>query len=184
MPNTPRDLTVLTLTHATGAQLKYWIDGANREAGKRQLTKVGRVDELRQKLASHYDLDLSTPPSALAPAGPATRDVDIQKRQWSHLRQLGEAWKEAPDSFRLCEGQGMCQNSAGRTVLTFFFFFSCSITSIPSSRAPNNACIINDSSAGRHFGHVVTKQSSSPRNRARTSGDGACLAAGCKGWQY
>lgn len=122
MPNTPRDLTVLTLTHATGAQLKYWIDGVNREAGKRILTKAGRVDECRQKLASHYSLDLSTLPSAPAPAGPTTRDVDIQKRQWSHLRQLGEAWKEAPDSFHLCERQGMCQHSVVRASLIFFSF--------------------------------------------------------------
>lgn len=105
MPDTPRGLTVLTLTHATGAQLKYWIDGANREAGKRVLTKAGRVDELRQKLAGHYGLDLSTLPHNPVQAGPPTRDVEIQKRQWDHLRELGEAWKWAPDSFQLCERQ-------------------------------------------------------------------------------
>ena len=71
------------------------------------LSKAGRVDELRQKLAGHYGLDLSSLPAAPVPAGPPTRDVEIQRRQWDHLRQLGEAWKEAPESFRLCERQGM-----------------------------------------------------------------------------
>ena len=106
MPNTPRDLTVLTLTYATGAQLKYCIDGTNREAGKQVLTKVGRVNKLRQKLTGHYGLNLSSFPAAPVPAGPPARDVEIQRRQWDHLRALGEAWKEAPDSFRLCNKQG------------------------------------------------------------------------------
>lgn len=108
MPNPPSDLTVLTLTHAKGAELKYWIDSVNREAGKRVLTKAGRVDELRQKLAVHYGLDLSSLPSNPVQAGPPSCDVEIQKRQWGHLRELGEAWKRAPDSFQLCERQGEC----------------------------------------------------------------------------
>jgi hypothetical protein len=70
MPKVPGNITVLTLTHAKGAELKYWIDGANREAGKRALTKSGRVEELRQRLAEHYGLNLSSPPSTLVQAGP------------------------------------------------------------------------------------------------------------------
>jgi hypothetical protein len=106
MTNIPGDITVLSLTHAKGAELKYWINGANRAAGKQVLTKSGRVEELHQKLADHYGLDLSSPPSASAPVGPPTRDMEIQRRQWNHLRELGEAWKEGPDSFQLCEKQG------------------------------------------------------------------------------
>jgi hypothetical protein len=108
MPTTPSDLTVLTLTHAKGAELKYWIDGMNCEAGKRVLTKAGRVDKLCRKLADYYGLDLSSLPSDAVQAGPPSRDVEIQKRQWGHLRELGEAWKQAPDSFQLCERQGAC----------------------------------------------------------------------------
>ena len=160
MANTPRDLTIITLTHAAGAQLKYWIDGVNREAGKRVLTKAGRVDELRQKLASHYNLDLSTLPTTPAPAGPKTLDADIQKRQWSHLRQLGDAWKEAPDSFCLCERQGMCPT----LIFLPFPSLACRIAPMPSTRAPNNTRIINISSARLHFGNVVTEQFSNPRN--------------------
>ena len=85
MPNSPQDLTVLTLTHTTGAQLKYWIDGANREAGKRVLTKAGRVDKLCQRLAGYYGLDLSSLPAVPVPAGPPACDVEIQRRQWDHL---------------------------------------------------------------------------------------------------
>lgn len=56
MPNsdTPTDLTALTLSRAKGVELKYWIDGVNREAGRQVLTKAGKVDELRQKLAVYY----------------------------------------------------------------------------------------------------------------------------------
>jgi hypothetical protein len=107
MPNTPpTDLTTLTLSRAKGAELKYWIDGANREAGRRVLTKSGKVDELRQKLAAYYGLDLSSPPSDPVQAGPPSCDAEIQKRQWNHLRELGEEWKRAPNSFQLCERQG------------------------------------------------------------------------------
>ena len=108
MPNsdTPTDLTALTLSRAKGAELKYWIDGVNREAGRRVLTKAGKVDELRQKLAVYYCLDLSSLPSDPVQAGPPSCDVEIQKRQWKHLRELGEEWKRAPDLFQLCERQG------------------------------------------------------------------------------
>ena len=98
MPNTPQDLTILTLTHTTGAQLKYWINSVNWEVGKQVLNKTGRVDDLRQKLAGHYGLDLSQLPAVPVPARPSTHDAEIQRRQWDHLRQLGEAWKEAPAS--------------------------------------------------------------------------------------
>jgi hypothetical protein len=29
MVNVPHDITILSLNHAKGAELKYWIDGAN-----------------------------------------------------------------------------------------------------------------------------------------------------------
>jgi hypothetical protein len=106
MLKVPHDITVLSLNHAKGAELKYWIDGANREAGTWVLTKSGKIELLHQKLADHYGLDLLSPLSTNAKAGPPTYDIEIQKRQWSHLRELGEAWKEAPDSFQLCKKQG------------------------------------------------------------------------------
>jgi hypothetical protein len=111
MPNTPTDLTTLTLSHAKGAELKYWIDGANREAGRRVLTKAGKVDELRQKLAVYYGLDLSSLPSDPVQAGPPSCDVEIQKRQWKHLRELGEEWKRAPESFQLCDSERQGERS-------------------------------------------------------------------------
>ena len=46
MPKTPSNLTVPSLTHVKGAELRYWIDGMSCEAGKQVLTKAGRVDEL------------------------------------------------------------------------------------------------------------------------------------------
>jgi hypothetical protein len=70
------------------------------------LTKSSRVEELHQRLADHYRLDLSSPPSASAPVGLPTHDMEIQRRQWTHLEELGEVWKEALDSFQLCKKQG------------------------------------------------------------------------------
>ena len=59
----------------------------------RTVRLAGKVDELRQKLAVYYGLDLSSLPS----------DPVIQKRQWEHLREPREAWKHVPNCFRLCE---------------------------------------------------------------------------------
>ena len=57
MPTPPADLTVVSLTHATAVQLKFWIDSANRQDGGKQekrgvMTKQGRVQELREQLAA------------------------------------------------------------------------------------------------------------------------------------
>ena len=41
MPNILSDLSVVTLSHATGGELKYSIDGANCLVGKRVLTNAG-----------------------------------------------------------------------------------------------------------------------------------------------
>lgn len=108
MPVPPADLTVLSLTHATAKQLRFWIDGANREAGsgKRVMTKQGRVQALREKLAEYYRIDLSKLPPKPMPPGPSPIDAGIQQRQWDGLIQLGEEWAEAGESFRLCEPQG------------------------------------------------------------------------------
>jgi len=114
MPGTlPADVTTLTLAHAKGEQLKFWIDGANREAGTRVLTKGGRVQELRERLAVYYGLDLSAPlPSNAPPAGPSTREMDIHKRQWAHLRNLGAQWESSPETFALCRSTS---NAAGES---------------------------------------------------------------------
>jgi len=58
MPTPPADLTVVSLTHAHAAQLKFWIDGVNRQGGgsrgkRGAMTKQGRAQELREHLAGY-----------------------------------------------------------------------------------------------------------------------------------
>ncbi|KAF8060115.1 hypothetical protein FPV67DRAFT_1512705 [Lyophyllum atratum] len=107
-PTPPTDLNITSLSRAKGDQLKFWIDEANRIAGKRVLTKGGKVDDLRRK-AEYYNLDLSSPPAVPIPAGPPTRDLETQKRQWAHLRGLGNEWSQSRESFQLCKDHGMSQ---------------------------------------------------------------------------
>ncbi|KAJ7159816.1 hypothetical protein C8R43DRAFT_345514 [Mycena crocata] len=106
MPPLPADLDTASLTSASGSQLDFWIDSANKistnAGGKKVLIKKGKVDERRQRLADYYGLDLSVIP--VAPAiGPITRDKDINNRQWSYLRSLGTEWATRGENFRLIE---------------------------------------------------------------------------------
>ncbi|KAJ7446056.1 hypothetical protein FB451DRAFT_1412416 [Mycena latifolia] len=64
MPSCPADLTVASLTTASGSQLDFWIDAANKKAEKKVLVKTGRVDARRERLAGYYGLDLSVMPVA------------------------------------------------------------------------------------------------------------------------
>jgi hypothetical protein len=71
---------------------------------------LGRVDELRRRLAVYYGLDLSALPQAVVKASPLALDEDIQQRQWGYLRDLGNEWAEmtaAGKQFRLCGAAGM-----------------------------------------------------------------------------
>ena len=49
----------MSQAHSMGAQLKFWVNQANTAAGRKVLTKSGRVDDLWQHLAAHYGLDLT-----------------------------------------------------------------------------------------------------------------------------
>jgi hypothetical protein len=120
-PCAPPDLTAAAIAGAKGAKLRHWIDQANQQAtgGKRVLKKAGCINELRERLAQYYGLELNSspaktelqvtsnapPPAAHSPSGnpvPAI-NADIQWRQWEHLVALGDEWAIAGDSFKLCQ---------------------------------------------------------------------------------
>lgn len=91
MPPRPADIDAASLTAASGSQLDFWIQSANRNAGKKLLVKTGKVDVRRQRLADYYGIDLANIPIP-ATVGPSTRDKEINLRQWAHLRALGTEW--------------------------------------------------------------------------------------------
>ncbi|KAJ6631856.1 hypothetical protein B0H10DRAFT_1937611 [Mycena sp. CBHHK59/15] len=78
MPPCPTDLDVVSLTSASGSQLDFWIDAANKNAGRKLLVKTGKVDVRRNRLADHYSLDLYNIPVTLS-IGPIPRDKAINK---------------------------------------------------------------------------------------------------------
>ncbi|KAH7904815.1 hypothetical protein BJ138DRAFT_1018596 [Hygrophoropsis aurantiaca] len=97
MPSAPPDVNVDSVLAAKGAQLRHWIDEANKNAGKKELTKSGKIDDLRIKLATYYGLNLFGHPSSAAVlpvAGPPTHDQNIQERQWEWARELGKEWED------------------------------------------------------------------------------------------
>lgn len=105
-PAAPPDIDAASLSSATGAQLKFWVDQANVAAGRKVLTKSGKVNDLRQRLAAHHHLNLTAAPSAVAAAAPSPLStLDIQNRQWNALCDLGDEWDEYTRTnkpFRLC----------------------------------------------------------------------------------
>ena len=108
--------------HSTmGAQLKLWVDQVNTAAGRKVLTKSGRVDNLRQHLTTHYSLDPTVAPpvaAAAAPASGALSTLDIQNCQWNALCDLGDEWEEcthANQPFLLCmPSPGECELHVGQ----------------------------------------------------------------------
>ncbi|KIK76864.1 hypothetical protein PAXRUDRAFT_17889 [Paxillus rubicundulus Ve08.2h10] len=105
--NHPPGFDAAAVNTATAAQLKFWINKANTAAARKVLMKMGRVDDLRRKLAAHYGLDLSTPVVSNVPAavGPAST-LDIQNRQWDYLCDLGNECNECATTgkpFLLCQ---------------------------------------------------------------------------------
>ena len=98
-------ITALSLTGAKGNELMFWIELTNKTAGKRVLSKTGKVKELRQRLAAHYRLDLTSNPETVSACGPLPLDEHIQRHQWDHLRSLGDEWMKATSAgkpFTLC----------------------------------------------------------------------------------
>jgi hypothetical protein len=81
------------LTTASGKQLDFWIDLTNTVVGKKIIYKTGKVEDRRQRLADHYDIDLTAPQPKATLSGPATVDEKIRKAQWAHLRELGVQWQ-------------------------------------------------------------------------------------------
>ena len=114
MATAPPDLTASALNGATSDQLRFWIQQANNGAGKKVLNKTGKVEELRSRLADHYNLDRSHSGQHSAPvAGPPSLNQDIQNRQErAHLRDLGVEWEQASRAgrvFKLCPPpEGKC----------------------------------------------------------------------------
>jgi len=142
MVTVPADINVLALMSAKGEQLRYWIEGANDIAGRCVLIKTGKVDVLRQRLASYYGLDLSALPETAAEVGPLPLDEHIQRRQWDHLRDLGDKWANAAASgepFLL----GKTAPSTGMSSLfTLFTYFLASelIVACLSCRSRTRLC--------------------------------------------
>ena len=105
-------ITALSLTGAKGNELKLWIELTNKTTGKRVLSKTGKVEELRHRLAAHYCLDLTSNPETVSAHGPLPLDEYIQRHQWDHLRSLGNEWTEATSTgkpFTLCPGPGQAK---------------------------------------------------------------------------
>ena len=114
MGTAPSDITVSSLLSAKKKELVFWIKQANQAAsnpsGKRHkgLTQQGNVLELREKLAVHYKLDLTSAPKTEAVVGLLSMDMQLQQAQWAYLRALGEQWKAKADSgqpFLLLHGE-------------------------------------------------------------------------------
>ena len=110
-----------SLCSMMGVQLKFWVNQANTTAGRKVLTKSGRVDDLWQHLTAHYGLDLTAAPAAAAVAAPASGvllTLDIQNCQWNALCDPGEEWEECTCvnwPFLLCmPSPGECELHVGQ----------------------------------------------------------------------
>ena len=104
-----------------GVQLKFWVDQVNTTAGRKVLTKSGRVDDLQQHLTTHYGLDLTAAPPVATVAAPASGvllTLDIQNHQWNMLCDLGDEWEECTHvnwPFLLCmPSPGECELHVGQ----------------------------------------------------------------------
>ncbi|THH15770.1 hypothetical protein EUX98_g9414 [Antrodiella citrinella] len=107
--------SALSLLHAKGDVLRFWIDKANEseldkpKADRRdKLKRRGKVDDLRKRLALHFGYDLTAARSELeesikrrpqaADAGPAEfrgGTLEVRRRQWQYLRVLAKEWDDA-----------------------------------------------------------------------------------------
>lgn len=75
--------------------MRHWIDAINQNTGKKLITLSGKVDELQERVARHYGLNLTQAIEPASPAsGPRPINEEIQCRQWAHLRDLADKWRE------------------------------------------------------------------------------------------
>jgi hypothetical protein len=104
----PDGLTSASLREAKGSEILFWIEKTNAVAGKRVLTKNGRVDDKRKRLAEYYNINLSAGAAVVAASvRPKTDEEHIKERQFSWLRELGEEWSRTTSAgreFALCDG--------------------------------------------------------------------------------
>jgi hypothetical protein len=93
----PSDVTISLLLGAKTKDLHFWIKQANTAAGRRVLTLQGTVDVLRGKTGIVLGLDLTTTTSNLKPepfvVGLVSMDLELQRKQWAYLRELGREWE-------------------------------------------------------------------------------------------
>ena len=115
------EFNAASLCSATGVQLKFWVNQANTPAGRKVLTKSGRVDDHWRHLTTHYGLDLTVAPPAATVAAPASgmlSTLDIQNHQWNTLCDLGDEWEECThvnQPFLLCMPfPGECELHVGQ----------------------------------------------------------------------
>jgi hypothetical protein len=103
MPTPSEDVTVKAILSAKGDQLRHRIANANNEAreqGGREMNILagrGKIADLQTRLAGFYGLDLCSvhvpePDAAIKKAPPNTVNIEIQKKQWAHLQDLGQEW--------------------------------------------------------------------------------------------
>ncbi|OSX63036.1 hypothetical protein POSPLADRAFT_1046376 [Postia placenta MAD-698-R-SB12] len=65
------------------------IDAINQNVGKKLIVLSGKVDELWERMARHYSLNLAQAIEPALPAsGPRPINKEIQCRQWAHLHDL------------------------------------------------------------------------------------------------
>ncbi|GJE89367.1 hypothetical protein PsYK624_054660 [Phanerochaete sordida] len=106
--------TARELVDASKAQLECWIKEINSAAGKKVMnTSAQTKDVLHERLATHLGLDTSpaavkqeieAKQHAAVAAGPLTLEREIQRRQWAHVRSMGDKWRAAlakGEDFRL-----------------------------------------------------------------------------------
>ena len=117
-------LTAAEISQAKHAVLQRWIDVINDAAMKEEVAKcalsgkrprkmkaiprTGKVDVLKNRLASYLHIDLSAGPSKQDAAGsaiesprrPSTYQIDMKIRigQWAYLRDLCSEWRETLQS--------------------------------------------------------------------------------------
>ncbi|KAF7311909.1 hypothetical protein MIND_00202300 [Mycena indigotica] len=90
----PNGMTHASLLAAKSAELKFWILQTNEMQGKKALKVTGKVEDLRQRLATYYGLDLTVTSQTATTHTPAplTLDQHIIARQWEGLAEMGQEW--------------------------------------------------------------------------------------------
>ncbi|EED82445.1 predicted protein [Postia placenta Mad-698-R] len=124
----PSAPSVIDLTSAKHVQLQHWIDAINQNTGKKLIALSGKVDKLWECMARHYGLNLA---QAIEPASPASSphpiNEEIQCRQWAHLRDLADEWREKAARAPLLVSPGLSTPMAAASL--------ASLPSTPSHQA-------------------------------------------------